>query len=407
MILIKQICIFLQVLTYYFYYKLNIISFHSFIKNSCIELTKLSYYYIKIFQWQIQDRYLNDSTLDDFFKQFTNNVPYNNNHIDTNLLKSLTQFYPQLHIPNLQPSNSGTIALIWKGKLNNKDVAIKIIRKNITQEIQECINITCFLLKIYNFITFNFYNNSNINIIKQNEIKLLEQCNFNSEINNLQIFYKAYQNDNQIIIPNVYPEFTHFNNNVIVMDFIQGISAYELTNEDKQLFAPIFNFFYNDSLFVKNLCHSDLHIGNITFIKSSDNSYKIGLYDFGLIYQLTKIESKQLFKLLTMLINKNRLGTIKTLVDFSLVTNHPNEKENLINNLLNLPIFLEHQPFDFTQLNIIFKESYKYNIQINTNSASILLAFMSSLYLSKIFADDKSVTKTFKNFLFNDIISCN
>jgi len=408
----KQLIIFSQIGILYFLYKFNYISFNYFVKNTCIKLTNLSHYYIKIFQWQIQDKYLNNEELDDFFKTFTNNVPYSSKQIDYTLLNNIMlvaqQNNDKLTILNqLQPINSGTIALVWKGILNEQPVAIKIIRNNIENEIKQCVNITCFLVYLINFFTFNLFNDSSTNVIKENLDKLLEQCNFHNEVENINIFYNYYKHSDNIIIPKVYHYFTQFNNKVIVMDFIQGLNATQLTNQDKNKFAPIYNFFYNDSIFVKNICHSDLHIGNIVFIKTSEEKYKIGIYDFGLIHKLTKQDSKKLFKFLTMLTNNNRKGVIETLVEFSIIYDNSDKKILLVNSLLNKHIFLENKSADFQEINIIFQEAYKHNLTINKNTSAILLSFISSLYLSKIFADNKSITKTFKNFLYNDTIACN
>ena len=272
----KQLLVFTQIGILYILYKLNYISFHFFVKNTCIKLTNLSYYYIKIFQWQIQDKYLNDNELDDFFKKYTNHVPYNNSQIDYTLLNNIILYAQQNNdkltiLNDFQPINSGTIALVWKGTLNGKQVAIKIIRNNIVNEIKHCVKVTCFLLNLINFLTFNLFNDSSANIIKENENKLLEQCNFINEVDNIILFYNFYKDSDIIVIPNVYQYFTNYNNKIIIMDFIEGLNASELTNQDKTKFAPIYNFFYNDSIFVKNICHSDLHIGNVVFIKTKNN----------------------------------------------------------------------------------------------------------------------------------------
>lgn len=408
----KQLLVFTQIGILYILYKLNYISFHFFVKNTCIKLTSLSYYYIKIFQWQIQDKYLNDNELDEFFKTYTNHVPYHNNQIDYNLLNNIILYAKQNNdkltiLNDFQPINSGTIALVWKGTLNGNQVAIKIIRNDIENEITHCVNVTCFLLNLINFFTFNLFNDSSSNIIRENETNLLEQCNFHNEVQNIKLFYNFYKDSDTIVIPNVYQYFTDYSKKIIIMDFIEGLNASELTNEDKTKFAPVYNFFYNDSIFVKNICHSDLHIGNVVFIKTSDNDYKIGIYDFGLIYKLTKQESKKLFKFLTMLTNNNRRGVIETLVDFSLLSTNKDKQNLLVECLLTKDIFLEGRPMDFQEINIIFQEGYKHNLKINKNTSAILLSFISSIYLSKIFADNKSITKTFKNFLYNDTIICN
>lgn len=67
--IIKHISIFIQLLFFYSLYKLKYVDFNWLIKNSCIKLTKLSYYYIKILQWQLQNKYLSDSDLEDFLKK--------------------------------------------------------------------------------------------------------------------------------------------------------------------------------------------------------------------------------------------------------------------------------------------------------------------------------------------------
>jgi ubiquinone biosynthesis protein len=410
--ILKQILVFLQVGILYLFYKCNYIPFYIFVKNVSTKLTNLSYYYIKIFQWQLQDTYMNDNELDEFFTNFTNNVPYNNSQINRQLIFDIILFARQnnyeLTIENhFLPVNSGTIALVWKGKLNNKNVAIKIIRNNIINEIKHCVNTTCFLIDLIRFVSFGYFDNTSfINIIRENESKLLEQCNFSNEAENIDLFYNIYKNSDTIVIPKVYREFTEYNNTVLIMDFIDGKHANQLTNEEKIKFAPVYNFFYNDSIFAKNICHSDLHIGNVVFIKTADNIYKIGIYDFGLVYKLTKQESKKLFKLLTMLSNKNRRGIIETLVDFSMASENKEKRDLLVECLLTKDIFFENISIDFKQINIIFKEGFKHNLLVNKNSSAILLSFISSIYLSKIFADNKSIAKTFKNYLYSDTIKC-
>jgi len=405
--IIKHISIFIQLLFFYSLYKLKYVDFNWLIKNSCIKLTKLSYYYIKILQWQLQNKYLSDSDLEDFFKKYTDNVPFSDENIDYKLLDDLELYASnngyKLNIINRNPIGSGTVAIIWKGYLNDNPIAIKILRKNIENEIKNCFNVIFILSLFYNCFRFRqFYQ-----AIKDNQENMLEQCNFNNEVNNIDLFYNIYKNSELVVIPQVYKEFTNNYKNVIIMDFIDGYKFNQLTNEDKQQFAKAYNYFYNDSIYIKQICHGDLHVGNVVFIKTADNQYKIGVYDFGLVYKLTKLEATLFCKYMIMMINNDKKGIIEALIGFAFVNNDNEKKMKCINILLEKNIFIKGKTSGFNDVSEIFKEALKCNFKItNKNSFAILLSITSSLYLSTNFGINGSIANTFNNFLIDDTIRC-
>ena len=103
------------------------------------QIGNLNIIFIKIFQWIVFNKRIKKNIVSqkvsDFLTIYNNNVPYTNDDID---YKTLCESYIiaknnnlNLEIDTLNPINSGSIALIFKAKLNNKPIIIKILKNNI------------------------------------------------------------------------------------------------------------------------------------------------------------------------------------------------------------------------------------------------------------------------------------
>ena len=117
---------------------------------------------------------------------------------------------------NYSPTNSGTVALVYKARLNGKPIIIKILRKNIYKTIETGINNLITVISLLNFISSFFYdtNPSLLTIIKRNSKMLLEQTDLQQEIRNNDIF-QPITNRYNIVVPYVYKEFNTISNNII------------------------------------------------------------------------------------------------------------------------------------------------------------------------------------------------
>jgi predicted unusual protein kinase regulating ubiquinone biosynthesis (AarF/ABC1/UbiB family) len=257
--------------------------------------------FIKIFQWiwvknNNDNIYITDNITKELYK-YTNNTPYNDLDID---YKSLLKIFmiaqtqgDNLELLDLDPCNSGTISLIFKAKLNNKNIVIKLLRNNIRKKLEDGLNL---LINIENIL----YNTKFINrivstkIFENNKINILNQIDFMNEVQNINLFNKSFSRSPEIIIPNVYIEYTKINQNFILMDYIDGKYIYELTKEELDNYFIPFVKFIMSSIFIKNILHCDLHQGNILFYKEdigNNQIYKIGIIDMGMI---TKINVREL-----------------------------------------------------------------------------------------------------------------
>ena len=192
------------------------------IKNFCNEVSRLNIVYVKIFQSISINSSLFDKKTQDFLIQYTDQVPFNNSDIDYDALINIKKYIDI----EATPINSGTFALVYKGKYNNKNVAIKILKKNIKSRLYNCINNLEIILYISTFIPkikkLNLYH-----YIIKNKNYLINQTSLYNESRNLKNF-KDSINDEYIIVPEIYDEFTK--DNIIVMDFIKGRKITEHTH---------------------------------------------------------------------------------------------------------------------------------------------------------------------------------
>lgn len=253
--------------------------------------------FVKIFQWTWMKNNSKNEYLTQKIKQYiyiySNNTPFKEDDID---YKSILDTFitskklgNKFELEQINPVNSGSISLIFIGKLNENKVIIKLLRKNIKEQINNGLG---FLANIENIVKYipiisNLISND---IFTNNKQNILNQTDFINESENIQLFYDNFKNDKNLIIPNVYVDYTKINSNIIIMDYIDGKYLNELEEQELNEYFKYFVKFIVKSIFVKNIFHSDLHQGNILFTKKVNSYnkivYKIGIIDFGMILKL-------------------------------------------------------------------------------------------------------------------------
>jgi predicted unusual protein kinase regulating ubiquinone biosynthesis (AarF/ABC1/UbiB family) len=139
--------------------------------------------------------------------------------------------------------------------------------------------------------------NKNIEIIRH-------QTNFLEEVDNMTLIKNNCKNLKYVRIPSANREVTEEYPNCILMDYIEGIKINEIEKEDYEGFAKqVMKFGFVTSI-VHGVTHGDLHGGNILFIKDKNDErypYKIGVIDFGIIYELESEYKGLVFEMLTQM----------------------------------------------------------------------------------------------------------
>lgn len=297
--------------------------------------------YVKIFQAIALNNRLIDEKINNTLMKFTDNAPWTQDDIDVDTLNSLKDEY-QLVIRDgvYHPINSGMISLVFKATRVSDDsnVIIKIKRNNIERKLEDAIDNLLFGMYILSFFPLikkyqlSEVVNKNIDIIKH-------QVNFHEEVQNIVKIKTNCINLKYVKIPEVFKEVTDKYHNVILMEQIDGVSINQVTKEDYEGFAKQVMKFGFVTTLLHGVTHGDLHGGNILFIKDENDKkhkYKIGVLDFGIIYEIDAQYKGVLFELLTEMFNNSATVTAEKLLDsgiiepLELVKTLPSEHRNNI-----------------------------------------------------------------------------
>ena len=194
-----------------------------------------------------------------------------------------------------EPINSGMIALVYSGKLNHEKIIIKVMRKDIENKLILALDGIEFLINTIK--VFPFIKKLNLDVVfGENKKNLLLQTNFINEKQNMQLMSKNFKNIDYIVIPTPYEDYTELNKNIIVMNYLDGNKINDLKQDDKDEYSILMAKFGIKSLLFDRFVHSDLHAGNILFIKDNNNKLQLGILDFGVMESLNKEEQYAFYK---------------------------------------------------------------------------------------------------------------
>ena len=280
-------------------------------------LSKDNIFYIKIFQGIGSNTNIFNEKQSEYLKKFLDKVPYKISELYDELNEELNKVGEKnkelkIDLDTLEIINSGIIGIVYKAKMNDKTIVIKVIKNNIRNKIYDALNEYEKIIKVLKYFSlFKFYYIDDI--FYSNKELLLKQLDFMFEVENMKIFYENNKHTDYIEIPYVYEEFTKNNNKIIVMDYLDGKKLNEIEEEDKDNYLEqLVNFSFKSILFNRTF-HCDLHPGNIIFL---DNPKRLGIIDYGIIGNITKKEQENIYNFFNEIFkNKNYEEGSKILID--------------------------------------------------------------------------------------------
>ena len=248
--------------------------------------------YVKIFQALCFDKDLLTTDEQDYLIKYTDNVPYQHNEIDYDLLDKLEEEFT-INLVNRIPINCGIVGLVFDGyDSSNNKVVVKMLKNNILNKFTDAFDELLYISYICKYIPFI----KSLKITKMlldNEEILLNQMDFLKEVKAIELFKAKYKNNNEYKFPKVYREITEKYNKLLVMENISGLRFKDIETMSttiKEEFSYLLNKFAILGILYYSIIHCDLHSGNVFFyINNVNNSinnelpkYSIGIIDFGI-----------------------------------------------------------------------------------------------------------------------------
>jgi predicted unusual protein kinase regulating ubiquinone biosynthesis (AarF/ABC1/UbiB family) len=366
-----------------------------------------------------------------YLKVYTDNSPYTSNDIDKTFLTTLEEigksnpdYMITLENDINYPSHSGMVSLVYKGRMNNgKSIVVKVLRNKINEILTRDYVSILFVIELINRFYF-FKSVCLLEIFSEFKDSILSQTGFKQEQINLKRMKDNFRNIDQIVIPDVYDIFNEANENIIVMEYLDGKTVFEIDDLDKEEYTTIIFEMITKSILYDGVFHGDLHPGNIIFMKQDNGDKKIGLIDFGIIETITREEQYGFFKIATNVylgydecikkideFLKIFIGPIDTLENMN-VSDYSNLKDLITRDVID-NVFFTPSCFNINNLYKVNAIINNYGLSMNRNITKIIIAFVivdrfcnkispSKTYKSKI----NEVYELFDCLLLDDELSC-
>ncbi|MFY7729925.1 MAG: AarF/UbiB family protein [Flavobacterium sp.] len=280
--------------------------YEQMIDRVTVRLAAINMLYVKVFQAIALNQHLIDDRINRRLLRFTDQAPWTYDEIrHTTLVRVMVDHNIGFEPGYETPINAGMISLVFKGyKRDHPDqkVILKLKRYNIEQVLDRAIRNLLFVIDWIPLM--NRYQIAEV--VRKNVDLIRRQTNFLEEVDHMERIRENCKHLKYVVIPKANRAVTEAYPNVILMDYVDGIKIGQISPEDYEPFAKAVIKFGLVTSLVHGVTHGDLHGGNILFIKDANDRktpHKIGIIDFGIIYEVQSNYKSMMFDVFTHLLD--------------------------------------------------------------------------------------------------------
>ena len=295
-----------------------------FIHGITHRLAQINILYVKAFQAIALNNNFIDDKLNKHLLRFTDNAPWTIKDINIPVLVDISEKYNLVMENGYEtPINSGMISLVFKAyhRGTMAPMIIKMKRVNIDHQLNDAIENLRTVLYFLSFIPlFDKYRlaevvNKNMDLIRQ-------QTDFMEEVKNTNTMKENCKRLKYVKIPTINKEVTEKYPDCILMEYINGVKITEILETDYDGFAKQVLKLGVVTTLIHGFAHGDLHGGNILFIKDADDEkykYKLGIIDFGIVYNIDPEYRHLLFEVATKALDTPAIEMATKLLNSSMI----------------------------------------------------------------------------------------
>lgn len=206
-----------------------------------------------------------------------------------------------------EPIACGSIAQVYKGTLESKPVAVKILRPNLI----DTINIDLSILDDFKPIMRKVLGlGSNFDIdafLLEIREMLTREVDLRTEAVNMRRFEDNFKNVKNVAVPKIYSDYCSAN--VLTMEFIQGIQIKDIINmpvpqSKKSEYTRTITKSYLKQVYIDGFYHADPHGGNM-LVQENDI---IAFIDFGAVGSIDEELQKHMLEFYYAINNRDVEG---------------------------------------------------------------------------------------------------
>ncbi|CAF0877705.1 unnamed protein product [Rotaria sp. Silwood1] len=295
--------------------------------------------FIKLGQWMATRPDLFSDQFCSIFNELHSNAPTHSEFATRKLLRENNINIDSSSFDLLsKPIASGAIAQVYRCKIGNRDLIMKIRHPGVQNEIYYDLKILNTLARLLTkFISKETSKWLNIeDNIKSFTKNMLLQTNLMIETKNLQIFERNFQKyKSNIRFPHVDPSlpstkdilFETYENGQLLNEFMKTCRDTKIRKKLAYLGVNA----YLKMLFVDNFVHADLHPGNI-LVRLDENSPReptIILIDVGLTSSLNRRDKKNFYDLFRAIVNYDATEAATLLIERAPNVNEIDEQSKI------------------------------------------------------------------------------